>query len=132
MFLFWLLYSCSRSDRISWLKGLQENTIPSFTLTIRGGFRLTRLKLERQSKNSASTIFGQLVVNRFRNHNCTYRTATQTSFSITKPSVMQSAIGYAVSRCKVPFGQLLVDELSFGQKRFLDPPLTMIMYVILL
>ena len=30
----------------------------------KGGFRLTRLKLERQSKNSASTIFGQLVVNR--------------------------------------------------------------------
>ena len=35
-----------------------------YDTSTKGGFRLTRLMLERQSKNSASTIFSQLVVNR--------------------------------------------------------------------
>ena len=65
-------------------------------------------------KGSTSAIFCQLAVN--RNCNCTHPTATQTPVGITKQSVTQSTGIYRASRCKLPFGQLRVDDLSFSQK----------------
>ena len=72
-------------------------------------------RLMLQSKKFASTIFCQLVVNRWKNCDRTRHTATETRVDITEPSVMQSTDSYAVNGCKFPFGQLLVDDLSFSQ-----------------
>lgn len=45
---------------------------------------------ETKMKNSASTTFGQLVVNRYKEHFRAHLTAMQTPVSITKQSVMRS------------------------------------------